>query len=399
MNLQLCNEDREFLAGVRRFLAEKLPAQVRRAQRLTPTVYAEYEIMQQWHRILAAQGWSASAWPAEYGGTGWNLVQRYLWQMELARAGAPIISPIGLSLVGPVVMHFGTPEQKAWVLPAIRSGDHYWCQGFSEPGAGSDLAALRTRGILQGMRYRVSGTKIWTTHAHTAQYMAALVRTQDSARRQEGISFLLIDMKAPGVSVRPIRTIGGDHEVNQVFLDDVPVPVQHRVGADGAGWEIAKFLLEFERGGDIIAPSLRMEWAAAVDQARQSHHGAAPAIDDPDLARMIAEVGIDIDALEMLELRVMSAAASGQRPGAVASMLKLRASQLQQAVAELALRVAGPAAMRWEPQRPLYLHEDLDEMQAFFRSAAPRYLNSRANTIFGGSSEIQRSLIARMVGL
>lgn len=397
MDLTIDTDDAAFARGARDFLRHALPAEVQQAQRLTPTVYAEYQVTQRWHRILAAQGWAAPHWPSEFGGPGWRLVQRYLWEVECARAGAPLISPIGLSLVGPVVMHYGSPEQKTWVLPAILSGEHYWCQGFSEPGSGSDLAALRMQARRSGDHYIVNGTKIWTTHAHVAHWMVALARTQDTGKRQEGISFLLIDMRSAGISVRSIHTIGGDHEVNQVFFDEVRVPAANLVGREGQGWEIAKFLLEFERGGDFAAPSLRMAWAQIVELARGLPDGPVPCIDDPDIARAIAEVGIDIDALEMLELRLMSAISAGGSPGAMASMLKLRASQLQQDTAELAVKVLGEAALRWEYRRPLYEHSGLQGPEGDILAAMPRYLNSRANTIFGGSSEIQRGLIARMV--
>jgi len=383
MDLSLSAADQAFRDDVRAFLDRSLSPEIRRAQHLTTTVFAEYDVVRAWHEVLHAQGWVAPAWPKEHGGTGWSVAERYIWQVETGRAGAPMVSPIGLSMVGPVVIHYGTDAQKAAFLPRILSGADYWCQGFSEPGAGSDLASLRTKAVLEGDHYVVDGTKIWTTHAHYANWMIALVRTADTGRSQEGITCLLIDMKSPGINVRPILTIGGDHEVNQVFLDEVRVPAANRVGAEGEGWSVAKYLLEFERGV-VASPKLRSALAGIVDLTEGG---------DPIVAARIAEVGIDIDALEMLELKTNWALRTGQNPGAMASILKLRASQLQQAVSALELDVLGDRALRWEAHRPLY---DLEPGEADdIRPAASRFLNNRANTIFGGASEIQKGIIAK----
>jgi len=383
MDLSLSAADQAFRDDVRAFLDRSLSPEIRRAQHLTTTVFAEYDVVRAWHEVLHAQGWVAPAWPKEHGGTGWSVAERYIWQVETGRAGAPMVSPIGLSMVGPVVIHYGTDAQKAAFLPRILSGADYWCQGFSEPGAGSDLASLRTKAVLEGDHYVVDGTKIWTTHAHYANWMIALVRTADTGRSQEGITCLLIDMKSPGINVRPILTIGGDHEVNQVFLDEVRVPAANRVGAEGEGWSVAKYLLEFERGV-VASPKLRSALAGIVDLTEGG---------DPIVAARIAEVGIDIDALEMLELKTNWALRTGQNPGAMASILKLRASQLQQAVSALELDVLGDRALRWEPHRPLY---DLEPGETDdIRPAASRFLNNRANTIFGGASEIQKGIIAK----
>jgi len=259
---------------------------------------------------------------------------------------------------------------------------------------------LRTRAVLDGEHYVVNGAKIWTTHAHCASWMIALVRTADTGKRQQGITCLLIDMRSSGISVRPILTIGGDHEVNEVRLDGVRVPVVQRVGAEGEGWSVAKYLLEFERGGVIASPGLRVHLADVAELAEGRGAGLPCAADEPAIAARIAQIGIDIDALEMLELRTNAALRTGQNPGAAASILKLRASQLQQAVSELALDVLGDNALRWEPRRPLYaLHDDGSGADGL-RPVASRYLNNRANTIFGGSSEIQKGIIARlMLGL
>jgi acyl-CoA dehydrogenase len=401
MNLELTAEELVFASRVRAFIQASLPHDMARAWHLSPTVFPEPVLVRQWHAALHRQGWVAPHWPEAYGGPGWSLTQRYIWQVLCARAGAPQVAMMSLWLIAPVLMHYGTPEQREYFLPRILSGEHYWCQGYSEPGAGSDLASLRTRATADGTDYIIDGTKLWTTHAHCADWMFALVRTADTGKRQEGITFLLIDMRSPGVSVRPILTIGGDHEVNQVFFDGARVPQANRIGAEGQGWEIAKYVLEFERGGEITSAALRAQLASAVALAKRLDDGGRKVADDPDILRGIAEVGTDLDAHEMLELRLMSELQSGGSPGATASMLKLRASQLQQAISELVLRIAGDAALRWHSGRPLY---EIDPSQRdpddAIVAAAPRYLNNRANTIFGGSAEIQKSLIARYaVGL
>ena len=386
MNLTLDTATAMFRAEIRAFLAANLPAQTARAQRLTATVFAEYELSHPWHKILAARGWAAPGWPAEHGGTGWNAAQRYVFAAELERAAAPHISPIGLHMVGPVLIRFGTAAQQARFLPRILAGDDYWCQGFSEPGAGSDLASLRLRARPEGDDYVLNGSKIWTTHAHVANWMIALVRTSDEGRPQAGISCLLLPMDSAGLKIRPIRTIGGDHEVNEVFFDDVRVPAANLVTAAGQGWAVAKHLLEFERGSVMAAAGLRR----ALDEL----FAAAGDHDDPDIERGLAGLGIEIDTLEMMELRMVARLSQGETPGAESSILKLRVSQLQQQVTELALQIAGTAALRWEPRRPLH-EASTSAAEDAILPVLPRYLNTRANSIFGGSSEIQRTIIAR----
>lgn len=396
MNLDLTPAEHAFRRDVRGFIAQNLTDGLRRAQHFTTTVFAELDVTREWLRILHRQGWAAPTWPKEFGGTGWNIVERYIWQIECSRANAPMPSPIGLGLVGPVVMRFGTPEQQQRYLPSILSGDDYWCQGFSEPGAGSDLASLRTRAVLEGDHYVVNGTKIWTTHAHCANRMITLVRTSDEGKPQAGISFLMIDMDTPGIQVRPIMTIGGDHEVNQVFLDDVRVPVANRIGEEGQGWAIAKYLLEFERGGSVASAMLRSGLAQVVDLAEGRVTGLPCVAGNPSVASRIAEVAIDIDALEMIELRTNLALRSGQNPGPAASMLKLKASRLQQAVSQLAVDVLGERALRWDAHRPLHTVSSLPDGEKELLPVMSRYLNNRAMSIFGGASEVQLGLIARM---
>jgi acyl-CoA dehydrogenase len=396
MKLSFGPDELAFRDEVRAFLSEKLSPEMSRATHLTTSVFSEPEVGRVWNRILNDKGWSAPAWPAEYGGTGWSLVQRWIFATELARAGAPSLSPMGLKMAGPVIMKFGSPEQKSYYLPRILAGDDYWCQGYSEPGSGSDLASLATRAVRDGDHYVVNGTKIWTTHAHHANMMFALVRTGgEDVPKHKGISFLLVDMKTPGITIRPIRTIGGDHEVNQVFFDDVRVPVSQRVGEEGEGWIIAKYLLEFERGGSITSGDLRstFEWLQRL--AQETPCGDGSMLDDPDLALAFSTVEIDIDALEMTELRVMSSLQTGQNPGAVSSLMKLRWSEIEQALTRLGVRALGPDALAWETTRPLYAEGADPVLDDLARPVTSKYLNTRAFTIFGGASEIQREIISR----
>jgi acyl-CoA dehydrogenase len=301
-------------------------------------------------------------------------------------------------MVGPVIYTFGNEQQKKQYLPRIANVDDWWCQGFSEPGSGSDLASLKTRAVRDGDDYIINGTKIWTTHAHHANRMFALVRTNETERQQDGISFILIDMKTPGITTRPILTIGGDHEVNQVFFDDVRVPVANRVGEEGKGWTYGKYLLEFERGAGIASAKLREALSSISVLAQSDLTGRA--IDDPDIAVRMSEIEVDIDALEMTELRVLSALQTGQNPGAVSSVLKLRNSEIRQAVTRLAADVIGHDALAVEPGRPFYRLNHEPAIPEEMLTVMPEYLNGRAYTIFGGSSEIQREIIAKlMLGL
>jgi acyl-CoA dehydrogenase len=370
---------------------EVVTPEMKRGHALTPSVFSEPDIAGAWHRALYKKGWVAPAWPKEYGGCGWSPAQRWIFASECARAGAPNVSPMGLQMVGPVIMKFGTQAQKGFYLPRILSGEDYWCQGYSEPGAGSDLASLKTRALRDGTDYVINGTKIWTTHAHYANRMFALVRTSDTGRKQEGISFILIDMNTPGITIRPILTIGGDHEVNQVFFDDVRVAAENLVGEEGKGWTYGKYLLEFERGGGIASARLRvgLEQVAAIARNEGRLVG--------DWAAKIADVDIDIDALETTELRAMSALSSGQNPGPVSSLLKLRTSEIRQAVTRLGVEILGSDALIVEPRRPLYNLNDPSLLPENELALVPEYLNGRAYTIFGGTSEVQRDIIAKVM--
>src|SRR5438552_10901936 len=395
MDLSFSAAECAFEQEVRDFIAQNLSAEVKHAQSLTPSVFSEPDIGIGWQKALHKKGWGAPGWPVEYGGPDWTPAQRWIFETESARAGAPNVNVMGVKMVGPVIIGFGSEAQKDFYLPRILSGEDYWCQGYSEPGSGSDLASLKTRAVRDGDDYIINGTKIWTTHAHHANRMFAQVRTNDTERQQDGISFILIDMTTPGITTRPILTIGGDHEVNQVFFDDVRVPIANRVGEEGKGWTYGKYLLEFERGAGIASAKLREALRTISDLAESDVTGRA--IDDPDIAMRMSEVEVDIDALEMTELRVLSALQTGQNPGAVSSILKLRNSEIRQAVTRLGVDVIGHDALAVEPMRPLYKLNHEPAIPEEMLTVVPEYLNGRAYTIFGGTSEIQRDIIAKMM--
>ncbi|KRB85266.1 acyl-CoA dehydrogenase [Sphingomonas sp. Root710] len=399
MDIELSPEDAAFRDEVRAFLRDKLPADVKAGATATPSVFVEPDIGQAWNAVLNAQGWLGYQWPAEHGGTGWRPMQRYIFEKECALAGAPNLTVLSLKLVAPVIYTFGTDAQKAFYLPRILSGEDYWCQGFSEPGAGSDLASLQCRAVREGDRYILNGSKIWTTHAHHANRMFCLVRTDASGRKQAGISFLLVDMDQPGISVRPILTAAGDHEVNQVFLEDVVVPIEDLVGEEGDGWKIAKFLLENERGGSCHSPKLGYDLDQLEAAARTQTDGRGGTMArDSDWRRRIARTRLEVQALEMIEMKIMSEIAKGRPPGPQTSLTKLLASNLRQRIDLLAVDLYGAAGLQLETARPLYgdgapppVHSRAAQL------AAPRYLNSRAWTIFGGTNEVQSTIIARSV--
>lgn len=363
-----------FQNEVRAFLETALPDDLRRAANRAASVFIDPAITLPWQRILNARGWAAPDWPAEFGGPGWSEIERYIFAAECARTGAPGLAPMGLKMVAPVIMHYGTPEQRAHYLPRILSGEDYWCQGFSEPGAGSDLAALQLRATPDGGDYVLNGSKIWTTHAHFANRMFALVRTSSEGKPQAGISFLLLDMASPGITIEPIRTLAGDHEFNQVFFDDVRVPQANRLGDENEGWSVAKHLLTFERGGKY-APGL----IGRLERLR------AQPITDPVLRARLDHEAVNLYALQALELKAMRGV--GGSPALYASALKILGTETAQRIDVLACDVVGYAA--WA---------DADgQTSAELAIAVPRYLNDRAASIYAGSNEIQRDLIARLM--
>lgn len=388
MNLDIEPADRAFRDEVRGFLDAHLSDELRLGQRRSTSLYPEPEVSVPWQRALQARGWLVPLWPKEWGGTGWTALQRFIFETECALAGAPLVHPMGVRLVGPVILRYGTDAQKREYLPRILSSEDYWCQGFSEPNAGSDLASLTLRARPDGNDYVLDGTKIWTTHAHHANRMFALVRTSNEGKRQQGISFLLIDMRSPGITVRPIATIGGDHDVNEVHFEGVRVPQANRVGEENAGWECAKYLLEFERGAGIFSPRLRSQFKRVAEAMTASNaKGPLP----EGLQRRFGEVASDIDTFEWLELRTMADLAPGSAPGAVASVLKLRASRLKQLIGELGVDALGLSSLRWRSPATGKGGNSSDLAELL----VPEYCNSRAFTIFGGAAEIQLGLIAK----
>jgi len=347
MDIDLTPEDAAFRDEVRNFLRDHLPVDIIEGAAATPSVFVEPDIGQAWNAILNEKGWLGYQWPVEYGGTGWTPVQRYIFEKECALAGAPNLTVLGLKLLAPVIWTFGSAEQKAHILPRILSGEDYWCQGFSEPGSGSDLAGLKTSAVRTNDGYVVNGSKLWTTHAHHANRMFTLVRTDSSVKKQAGISFLLIDLDSPGVSVRPILTNAGDHEVNQVFLEDVKVPAGNLVGGEGQGWTIAKFLLENERGGSCHAPKLSYDLDQVEKAAESQSDGRGGTLArDIDWCRRAAGIRLGVEALELIELRIVSEIAKGRTPGPQTSLTKMLASNLRQEIDLLAVDLFGLAALR-----------------------------------------------------
>ncbi|NQV54463.1 MAG: acyl-CoA dehydrogenase family protein [Rhodospirillales bacterium] len=392
MDLTLTSEDVAFQNEVREFIAANLPAADRRKMDLTTAFLNEPEIGVEWHKKLAKKGWSVPSWPVELGGPGWSPVQKYIFDSECARAATPVYNAQGSRMVAPVIMHFGNDEQKEKYLPKIVSGEDHWCQGYSEPGSGSDLASLKTSAKKDGDDYIINGQKIWTSFAHRSNRMFALVRTSTTGKRQEGITFILLDMDTPGIEIRPIIGNGGDHEYNEVFFDDVRVPQSGRVGEENKGWDCAKYLLEYERGGAMVAGRVRAQFTQVV---RLIH--ARGLIDDPHIRTRMAEIGADLDTMEMVDIGTLSKLQSGDNPGAMSSMSKMRWSSIRQDVSELALDAAGEDALKWEAARPLYDALQLPPDEEELLAIAPRYLNYRAYTILGGTNEIQATILAKQV--
>ena len=397
MDLALSVEDIAFRDEVRRFLDEKLTAELRAEAARQAGVFAEADLNRRWHRILYERGWIAPAWPKQYGGAAFSAVQRYIYESELAEAGAPAIPAMGLQMCGPVLMGYGSEAQKAFHLPRILSGEHYWCQGYSEPQAGSDLAALQCRAVRDGDAYVVNGTKIWTTHAQFANWMFLLTRTAAEGKPQAGITFLLLDMATPGLSVHPIITLSGEHEVNQVFFDNVRIPASNRVGAENQGWTVAKYLLEFERGGGSLAARLKgaLRQLKAIAQAERGDLGG-PLWADAGFRARAMQAEIETLAVEFTERRVVSQLSAGAAAGdSTASMLKLKGTETMQILTELALEALAHYAQP-DQRAALGVGAKAAPVGADY-AATPtaRYLNTRASTIYGGSSEVQRNILAR----
>ncbi|RAR48256.1 acyl-CoA dehydrogenase/hypothetical protein [Paraburkholderia unamae] len=409
MDLNYSTEDMQFRAEVRNWIAEAFDEPMRAMMAQSKNGYLDKAGQVRWQKALHARGWAAPNWPQEHGGPGWSPTRRHLFQSELAAAGCPPVSPMGFKMVAPVIMKYGTPEQKARFLPRILASEDWWCQGYSEPNAGSDLASLQMRAVrgrdAQGDHYLLNGSKIWTTHAQWADWIFCLVRTSRAERPQEGITFVLLDMRTPGVTVSALPTLDGpcdgQQEVNQVFFDDVRVPLENRIGEEGMGWAIAKYLLEFERGGSY-APMLRrqLDKVAAIAADQPCEDGTGRLIDDPVFRQRLAAMHVRVAAAEATELRVFSSVASGASIGAASSMIKVMGTETAQAISELAVDALGPYALP-------FVQDTWAEIQGraasprlgpdYAAPVVPRYFNYRKASIYGGSSEIQRNIIARQV--
>jgi alkylation response protein AidB-like acyl-CoA dehydrogenase len=396
MDLNFTPAELAFRDEVRTFMREQLPSDI--ATRVKSGLAIKAEDYTRWQKILLKKGWGAPGWPTQFGGPGWGPVEMHIFDEEGAAAGAPRTIPFGLKMVAPVIMAFGSPAQQQKYLPRIISGEDWWCQGYSEPGAGSDLASLKTRAERQGDFYVVNGQKTWNTLGQFANWIFCLVRTDPNApKQQQGISFLLIDMKTPGITVRPIITMDGAHEVNEVWFENVKVPVENRIGEENKGWTYAKFLLGHERTNIAGVGASKRELARLKDIARSETKNGRPLIEDPLFAARIAQVEIDLMALEITNLRALSAESEKRAPGPEASILKIKGTEIQQALSELMMYAVGPYALPFE--RTSREEGALNSVAGpeYAAPLAATYCNYRKVTIYGGSNEIQRNIISQMI--
>jgi len=408
MDLSWSDADRRFADEVNTFLDTRLTPELRSVGARMTSVYADHETGMTWQRILHEQGWVAPAWPVAHGGCDWSITQRYIFARALAEAGAPPVSPMGIGMCGPVLIGHGTPEQQARFLPRMLSGEDFWCQGYSEPGSGSDLATLQMSAVEDGDSFVCNGHKLWTTHANVANWIFCLVRTSQEDIPQKGITFLLIDMTTPGVSVQPIISLSGEHIQNHVFFTDVRVPRANAVGPVGKGWTVAKYLMQFERGGSVAAPGMkvRLQRIAAMLKAE---FAAGNGDEGQDLRSQLAEASTRVEALEALELRVMSKLSGGEAPGVESSILKTVGTELSQRITEIALAAAGTYAAAWQPHAvaaggptPGFVPpNDFSSVgPAYSHTVAAKYFNDRAGSIYAGTNEIQRNIMAKaLLGL
>ncbi len=390
MNLDFSDAENAFRAQVRAFVRDKLPAAIR--DKVANGIHLGRDEHLQWQRLLFERGgWSGPGWPKEFGGPGWSPVEQYIFEEECALGGAPRLVPFGIKMVAPVIMAFGSPAQQARFLPKILAAEEWWCQGYSEPGAGSDLASLRTRAVRTGEKYIVNGQKTWNTLGQYADWIFCLVRTDPEAKAQRGISFLLIDMKSPGITLRPIVTLDGAHEVNEIWFEDVEVPAENLVGEENKGWTCAKFLLGHERSNIAGIGIAKRELARLGRIAAAETKRGKPLLSDPLFAARLAEIEIDLMALEITNLRVLSAEAENKAPGPEASILKIKGTELQQAISELILQAVGPYAL------PFGANVYGAPGPAHAANRAAQYLNLRKLSIYGGSNEIQKNIVAQMI--
>lgn len=388
LTLDTTPEEQAFRREIRNWLQQHLPTVIR--DKTARFAKLDKQEILGWQRQLAERGWAAPEWPQAWGGTGWTVAQRFVFEDECAAAGAPPPIGFGLKMCGPVLLRFGTETQQQRFLPRIYWGEDFWCQGYSEPGAGSDLASLRTRAVRNGDRYVVNGQKLWTTMGHLADWIFCLVRTgAENVRKQEGISFLLIDMKTPGITVHPVYLLDGEREVNEVFFDNVEVPVENLVHEEGKGWTVAKHLLGYERMNSARIGRSKHELRQLREMATRQRSGKQSLLQNERFADRLAHAEIDLLALEITSLRYIDAMRGGRPLGPEVSLLKMKGAELQQTITELMMLAAGPLA------QPIYrLDGDADEQ--LFSRLAPRYGNFRKTTIFGGTSEIQRNILAKL---
>jgi alkylation response protein AidB-like acyl-CoA dehydrogenase len=395
MDLNFSPMEQAFREEVRAFVAASLPENIR--TKVLNGIRMSKEDQIRWHRILHQHGWGAPNWPKEFGGTGWGPVEQFIFEEESAAAGAPALLPFGLRMVGPVIIAFANAAQKTRFLPRIAAAEDWWCQGYSEPGSGSDLASLKTRAVRQGDHYLVNGQKTWITLAQHADWIFCLVRTDPAAKQQSGISFLLIDMKSPGISVRPIAIMGGNHEVNEVWFEDVRVPVENLVGEENEGWTYAKFLLGHERTNIAGVGASKRELRRLKRIASTERKHGKPLIEDPYFAARVAQVEIDLIALEITNLRVVSAESERRAPGSEASLLKIKGTEIQQALTELLMQTLGPEAISLE-QGAIPADGALEQLEPPYPAPfATTYCNTRKTSIYGGSNEIQKNIISRAI--
>ncbi|MFK0087348.1 acyl-CoA dehydrogenase family protein [Pseudomonas sp. NPDC090755] len=395
MDIHFTADEQALREDVRAFLRERVPAAI--ISRGLAGKRFDKQDQVAWMRLLNERGWLAASWPVEYGGAGWTPVQKHIFDEESFAAGAPWIVPFGVSMVGPVIIKFGTAEQKARFLPRILTCEDWWCQGYSEPGAGSDLAAVKMRAEREGNDYVVNGQKTWTTLGHYADWIFCLVRTDPQAKQQRGISFLLIDMKTPGITVRPIITLDGEHEVNEVFFDNVRVPVQNLIGEENAGWTCAKYLLTHERTAIAGVGEAKAKLAALKQIACRELRNGKPLIEDAQFRAQIADVEIQLMAVEMSNLRSLDAAVDGAAEGAQSSFLKIRGTEIRQAITYLISKALGPYAMPFLEDELGYGNEAAPLYTDYSSTSVTRYLDMRKASVYGGSNEIQKNIIAKMV--
>lgn len=387
-----------FREEVRSFLAEALTPDLVRAGELTTSVFSDFEAALKWHKILHKKGWVAPDWPEEYGGPGWDINERYIFQEECKLANAPTVVMMALQMLGPLLMHYGTEEQKAYYLPRILSGEDMWCQGYSEPGSGSDLASLKTSAVRDGDDYIVNGTKIWTSMAQHSNRIFCLVKTNKEVKPQAGISFLLIDLDTPGITIDEIISLDGHVEQCQVFFDNVRVPVANLIGEENDGWSVAKYLLEFERGGHNFTIDIKKQLAKLRKQARKvKARDGKPKLQDPVFRHRLAEAEIEAMALEQTELRIKGALNAGGNPGALSSLVKCVGTELGQRFNELSVDAVGQAVTPYHADSLNPRYEGKGPAPGYALTTMAEYINNRAATIYGGTAEIQRTIIAKQI--